>query len=66
MAYRLAIEQSDVDLTVVGLNFQGQRERQLQEMNVICDQLKLFMKSISSLQFIDQATVPVIKLEIDL
>jgi len=66
MAYRLAIEQSDVDLTVIGLNLQGLKEKQLQEMNLICDQLKLFMKSISSLQFIDQATVPVIKLQIDL
>jgi predicted nucleotidyltransferase len=32
MATKLAIEQSDVDLTVLGLDFKGQRELQIQEM----------------------------------
>lgn len=66
MASKLAIEQSDVDLAVVGLDFKGQRDLQIKEMRGLCDQLELFMKSMSSLQFIDSATVPVIKLQIDL
>ena len=35
-------------------------------MRKLCDQLEIFMKTKSSLKFIDTATVPVIKLEIDL
>lgn len=62
MASGLAIEQSDVDLAVVGLDFQGNREIQIKEMHKLCDQLNLFMKTKSSLKFIDTATVPVIKL----
>ncbi len=37
MAYKLAIEQSDVDLAVVGLDFKGSREEQLKEMQNLCD-----------------------------
>lgn len=32
MAYQLAIEESDVDIAVVGLDFKGVRELQLKDM----------------------------------
>lgn len=66
MASGLAIEQSDVDLAVVGLDFQGNRDIQVKEMKKLCEQLDIFMKTKSSLKFIETATVPVIKLQIDL
>jgi predicted nucleotidyltransferase len=62
----LAIESSDVDLAVVGLDFKGSRDYQIQEMRRLLEQLDKFMQSKSSLKFIDSATVPVIKLSIDL
>jgi|LauGreDrversion4_2_1035121.scaffolds.fasta_scaffold97827_2 hypothetical protein len=63
MASGLAIEQSDVDLAVVGLDFQGNRDLQINEMRRLCDDLKMMMKSsLHDLKFIDTATVPVIKL----
>lgn len=37
MASGLAIEQSDVDLAVVGLNLQGNKELQIWEMRKLCD-----------------------------
>ena len=62
MASGLAIECSDVDLAVVGLDLQGSKEVQVKEMRKLCEHLELFMKSISSLKLIETATVPVIKL----
>jgi DNA polymerase sigma len=66
MASGLAIEQSDVDLAVVGLDLQGNKEVHIKEMRKLCEQLDLFMKSKSSLKFIETATIPVIKLQVDL
>ena len=66
MASGLAIEQSDVDLAVVGLDLQGNKEVHIKEMRKLFEQLDLFMKSKSSLKFIDTATIPVIKLQVDL
>ena len=66
MATKLAIEQSDVDLTVLGLNFKGQRELQIDEMKSFCQLLDQFLTSKHTIQFIDSASVPVIKLQIDL
>ena len=50
----------------MGLDLYGRKEVQIKEMRRLCDQLDIFMKSKSSLQFIDTASVPVIKLKIDL
>lgn len=66
MASGLAIEQSDVDLAVVGLDLNGSKELQLQLMKKLCDNLEFFMKTYSTIKFIDTATVPVIKLQVDL
>ena len=66
MATELAIETSDVDLAVVGLDLQGNKELQIQLMRKLCDQLELFIKTYSTIKFIDTATVPVIKLQVDL
>lgn len=67
MASGLAIEQSDVDLAVVGLDLQGDKDIQIREMRRLCDQLDCFMKSkLTSLKFIETASVPVIKLQVDL
>jgi predicted nucleotidyltransferase len=66
MASRLAIEESDVDLAVVGLDLKGSKETLIEEMRKLCDQLEIFLKSKDSMKFIETATVPVIKLEIDL
>ena len=66
MASGLAIEQSDVDLAVVGLDFKGNKDLQIIEMRKLVDQIELFVKSKSQLKFIEFATVPVIKLQIDL
>jgi hypothetical protein len=35
-------------------------------MKKLCDNLELFMKTYSTIKFIDTATVPVIKLQVDL
>ena len=66
MASNLSIDSSDVDLAVVGLDFGGSRERQIIEMRKLIEQILLLMKKSTTLKFIDTATVPVIKLEIDL
>lgn len=67
MASGLAIEESDVDLAVVGLDLQGRKDVQLSEMRKLCEQLEIFMKgSIHRIKFIDTASVPVIKLQVDL
>ena len=58
MASGLAIEQSDVDLAVVGLDLQGDKDIQIREMRRLCDQLDCFMKSkLTSLKFIETASV---------
>ena len=63
MASGLAIEQSDVDLAVVGLDFDGNREKQIKEMRKLCDDLQFFMKRYGTyVKFIDTAQIPVIKL----
>lgn len=66
MASNLSIETSDVDLAVVGLDFQGSKERQIDEMKRLVEQISLIMKNSTKAKLIDTATVPVIKLEIDL
>jgi DNA polymerase sigma len=66
MASNLAIQQSDVDLAVVGLDFKGNRDLLVLEMKKLSDQLELFLKSKIKLTFIPTATIPVIKLTIDL
>jgi DNA polymerase sigma len=67
MASSLAIDSSDLDLAVVGLEFSGGKDSQIREMRKLLDNLKFFMKSvIYDSDFIDSATVPVIKLKIDL
>lgn len=65
MASGLAIDSSDVDLAVTGLHFNGNRELHLQEMRQLQDQLE-FLHCIQSMKFIESATIPVIKLQIDL
>jgi len=66
MASNLAIDTSDVDLAVVGLEFGGSKDRQLSQMRRLIEQIQLHMKKYTTIKFIEQATVPVIKLEIDL
>ncbi|CDW85158.1 UNKNOWN [Stylonychia lemnae] len=66
MASNLAIDSSDVDLAVVGLEFCGNKDTQIYHMRRLIEQIQLHMKKYTKIQFIDQATVPVIKLEIDL
>jgi len=67
MANGLAIEQSDVDLAVVGLDLQGDLNLHLKEMRRLSDQLSCFMKNnLTSIKFIETASVPVIKLQVDL
>lgn len=65
MASGLAIDSSDVDLAVTGLDFYGSKESHINEMRELYHQLS-YIKSKSSIKFIETATVPVIKLEIDL
>jgi DNA polymerase sigma len=65
MASGLAIDSSDVDLSVTGIDFKGNREHLIMEMKALYEQLE-FMKSKSSIKFIETATVPIIKLQIDL
>lgn len=67
MASNLAIDSSDVDLSVTGIDFKGNRELQILEMKNLTEKLE-FLKSkcISSVKFIETATVPIIKLQIDL
>ena len=66
MASNLSIDTSDVDLAVVGLDFSGSREKQVNEMKRLIEQINLIMKKSTKLKFIETATVPVIKLEVDL
>ena len=50
----------------MGLDLNGNKELQLQLMKKLCDNLEFFMKTYSTIKFIDTATVPVIKLQVDL
>lgn len=65
MASGLAIDTSDVDLSVTGIDFKGNRELMIMEMRSLYDQLE-FLKTKSSIKFIETATVPIIKLQMDL
>jgi DNA polymerase sigma len=65
MASGLAIDSSDVDLAVTGLDFQGNRDLHLREMNQLKQELSI-INCVKSINFIDSATIPVIKLSIDL
>lgn len=65
MANGLAIDSSDVDLSVTGIDFKGNRELLISEMKNLYEKLE-FLKSTSSIKFIETATVPIIKLQIDL
>eukprot|EP00347_Sterkiella_histriomuscorum_P003090 403365629 len=66
MASKLAIEESDVDLAIIGLDFKGIKELQIKEMRVLYEQLMQVLKAQSTVQFIETATIPVIKLRVDL
>ena len=61
MASGLAIESSDVDLAVTGLNFNGNREHHVNSMRILYELLEI-LPSKSDIKFIESATVPVIKL----
>ena len=65
MASGLAIDSSDVDLAVTGHSFNGDQQKQLDTMQRLVNKLGL-LHCKHRLQFIDTASVPVIKLEIDL
>ena len=65
MAIGLAIDSSDIDLAVIGLNFHGNRDQHILEMSLLKEKLEL-VKSVESIKFIESATIPVIKLMIDL
>lgn len=65
MASGLAIDSSDVDLSVTGIDFKGNRELLIKEMRSLFERLE-FMTSKSSIKFIETATVPIIKLQVDL
>jgi DNA polymerase sigma len=65
MASGLAIDSSDMDLAVTGLNFNGNREKHVKEMALLQEQLAI-LKWVKEIKFIDSATIPVIKLQIDL
>jgi DNA polymerase sigma len=55
MASSLAIDSSDLDLAVVGLEFQGNKDVQIKEMKRLIDNLKLLMKTIHKCEFIQTA-----------
>ncbi len=61
MASDLAIDSSDVDLAVTGLNFKGNKERQIAYMRTLYEKLEV-IKTKQSIKFIDSASIPVIKL----
>ena len=67
-ASQLAVDSSDVDLAVTGLKLGGDILTQIGEMRKLC----LHMESkksqgfLKKIEFIDSATVPLIKLQIDL
>ena len=61
MASGLAIDSSYVDLSVTGIDFKGNLELLVQEMKNLYEQLE-FLKTKSSIKFIETATVPIIKL----
>lgn len=56
MASSLAIDSSDLDLAVVGLEFNGNRDMQIREMRKLLEDLRLIMKhTLFSSEFIDKA-----------
>ena len=65
MASELAIDSSDLDLVVIGLSFGGCRDFQISEMRLLKEQLEI-LKFIEEIKFIDSASIPIIKLSVDL
>lgn len=66
MTSNLAIDSSDVDLAVVGIDFKGSRDLMLNDMEQLYTKLELTYSCKESIEFIRTATVPVIKLKVDL
>ena len=68
MASNLAIDTSDVDLQVIGLDFNKDKNQMIFEMKYLHDKLlnSKFTSLIHSCKLIETATIPVIKLQVDL
>ena len=67
-ASSLAVDSSDVDLAVTGLKIGGDKDVQLREMRRLFNELISLKKHgyITHIELIESATVPLIKLVIDL
>ncbi len=66
MTSNLAIDSSDVDLAVVGIDFRGQKDLMLFDMQQLYEKLELTYSCKDKIEFIKTAKVPVIKLSVDL
>lgn len=66
MFSNLAIDSSDVDLAVVGIDFRGSKEHMLVDMQQLYEKLELTYSCKDRIEFIKTAKVPVIKLVVDL
>lgn len=66
MTSNLAIDSSDVDLAIVGFDFKEDKEAMIKEMRQLFCRLHITYSWKQDLEFIDSATVPVIKLKVDL
>eukprot|EP00349_Pseudokeronopsis_sp_Brazil_P000219 CAMPEP_0202959292 /NCGR_PEP_ID=MMETSP1396-20130829/3514_1 /ASSEMBLY_ACC=CAM_ASM_000872 /TAXON_ID= /ORGANISM="Pseudokeronopsis sp., Strain Brazil" /LENGTH=245 /DNA_ID=CAMNT_0049677787 /DNA_START=3244 /DNA_END=3981 /DNA_ORIENTATION=- len=66
MASGLAIDSSDVDIAVTGLSFKGSHDSHIREMKALQESLAILSNSFTMVKFIESATIPVIKLQIDL
>lgn len=64
----LAVDSSDVDLAVTGLKIGGDKVSQVREMRRLYNELVKLKSSgfIGHIDFIESATVPLIKLSINL
>lgn len=65
MASDLAIDSSDVDLAVIGLSFKGDKNKQISLMKKLYEKLRL-VKCKQEVELVETASVPVIKLKMDL
>ena len=65
MASGLAIDTSDIDLAVTGHTFNGDRSIHTTTMQILVKKLEQ-LNCLTYLNFIDTATIPVIKLKMDL
>jgi predicted nucleotidyltransferase len=65
MASGLAIDKSDIDLAVTGHSFHGNKDTQVTIMYLLVKRLEV-LSCKNTLQFIESATIPVIKMELDL